>query len=65
MFTNITTAAEGNKIGTTIVGLSIAGGIVFGIAKKKGFWSTFGFAIGFGLAGLAVSTVVGQLTTTN
>ncbi len=64
MFSNITTAAEGNKIGTTVVGLGIAGGIVFGIVKKKGFWGTFGYAVGFGLAGLAVSTVVGQLTTT-
>jgi hypothetical protein len=61
MFNNIKTDNTSNKVGTVITSGAIAGGIILGIVKKKGFWGTFAYAMGFGLAGLAVSMAAGQI----
>ena len=60
MFNEVKTNATNNKIGTAITTAAVAGGIVYGIVRKKGFWGVFGYAIGFGLAGLAISTAIAQ-----
>ena len=65
MFSDITSTAETNKIATGITSAAVAGGIIFAIVKKKSFWGIFGYAIGFGLAGLAVGMVVEQFTSSN
>lgn len=62
MFDNIVSTAETNKIGTGITSLGVASGIIYGIYKKKSFWGTFGYAVGLGLAGIALSTVVSQFS---
>lgn len=63
MFKDIKADATTNKVGTAIISASVAGGIIYGMfVRKSGFWGTFGYALGFGLAGLAVSTAVAQAT---
>lgn len=61
MFNNIKTEAASNKVGTVITSTAIGGGIILGIVKKKGFWGTFSYALGFGLAGLAISMAAAQV----
>jgi len=60
MFDNIRSQATTNKVSTAITSTAIAGGILYGIIKKKGFGGTFAYALGFGLVGIAVSTVIAQ-----
>ena len=61
MFNNIKTEAASNKVGTVITSTAIGAGIIVGIVKKKSFWGTFGYALGFGLAGLAISMAAAQV----
>lgn len=62
MFDNVRSTAATNKVSTAITSTAIAGGILYGIIKKKPFWGTFAYAFGFGLAGLAISTAIAQAT---
>ena len=62
LFSNVTNAATTHEVSTVIIGAGVAGGIIFGIVKKSGFWGTLGYTIAFGVAGVAVSAVVSQFT---
>lgn len=61
MFKNIRSESTTNKIGTAVTSIAVGAGIIVGIVKKKGFFGTLAFAVGFGLAGIAVSTAISQL----
>lgn len=61
MFSEIRQTSNATKIGTAITSAAVGTGIIIGIVKKSGFWGTFAWAMGLGLAGVAVSTAVAQI----
>lgn len=62
LFSTITTTAENNKVSAGIVTASVGAGVFFGIYKKSSFLGTFGYAIGFGIGGLALAMAVSSYT---
>lgn len=65
MFENITSSAKASSISTGITGFFVAGGIFIGIWKKKGFWTTFGYGLGLGIVGIALSSAITPVITKN
>lgn len=62
MFSEIRQTSNATKVGTAITSAAVATGIVIGVVKKKGFWGTVAWAMGLGLAGVAVSTALAQIS---
>ncbi len=62
MFSSVSADSSTYKAKTIIVGAAVSGGIIYGMVKHKGFWGTLGIAIGFGIAGVAISIVTENIS---
>lgn len=50
---------------SVLTSVGIAGGLIYSIAKKKKFIGVFGYALGFGIAGLIIGIGVDQAIAQN
>lgn len=53
-----------NSLGTLILGVSIAGGVMYGVTKHKSVGSTIMYATLFGLSGAILSVIISNVSTT-
>lgn len=58
---DLTSMTQSEKVNTILVGVGVAGGLLFGIIKKSGFLGTLGYTVGFGIVGAVAGAVASKL----